>query len=86
MFVGMFFGGWGKSESLGGSSQLEFQRGFLSLDFVLSDEALSLACPRESTQRERHPEHSSADADALRSSPIRGARNSEFYGAGKPTP
>ncbi|MEN8205758.1 MAG: hypothetical protein ABFS24_07075, partial [Pseudomonadota bacterium] len=28
--------------------------------------------PRESTQREGHPAHSSADADALRSSPIRG--------------
>jgi len=45
---------------------------FLSAGFALRGEALSLACPRESTQREGHPAHSSADADALRSSPIRG--------------
>ena len=45
---------------------------FLSAGFALRGEALSLACPRESTQREGHPVHSSAHADALRSSPIRG--------------
>jgi len=41
---------------------------------ALTGEVLSLACPRESTQREGHPEPSSAGADPLRSSSIRGAR------------
>ena len=40
--------------------------------FALLGEVLSLVCPRESTQREGHPKHSSAGADALRSSTIRG--------------
>ena len=40
--------------------------------FALRGEVLSLVCPRESTQREGHPAHSSAHADALRSSSIRG--------------
>ncbi|MEN8206724.1 MAG: hypothetical protein ABFS24_12025 [Pseudomonadota bacterium] len=47
-------------------------RFFYLQGFALSVEILSLACPRESIQREGHPEHSSADADALRSSTIRG--------------
>ena len=47
-------------------------KNILGAGFALRGEALSLACPRESTQREGHPAHSSAGADALRSSPIRG--------------
>ena len=42
-------------------------------------EVLSLACPRESTQRERHPEHSPAKAGPLRSSPIRGPRTTRQF-------
>ena len=45
---------------------------FTLCGFALKGEVLSLACPRESTQREGHPVHSSADADVLCSSRIRG--------------
>ena len=48
--------------------------GHSSPGFAPSGEVLSLACPRESTQRERHPDPSSAGADALCSSPNRASR------------
>jgi hypothetical protein len=50
--------------------------GHSSPGFARSGEVLSLACPRESTQREGHPNPSSAGADALRFSPNRASRAS----------
>jgi hypothetical protein len=59
MFVGMFFGGWGKSESLGGLSQLEFQNRLSWLiwcrGFALKGEVLFFAPPKKSTQKKRGP-------------------------------